>query len=313
MLPISRNRSLHRLSVSLLVLLTRARTPLPMSCLFARSTTTAVYGEYPSPPDCDSIDAYDQNNFWGGFYLSFDTDTIAIILKGLDLNKVKPDFHSNFRNYKVLNYSDKNGFSVFQLTKTDNVNAYTPGYFGLTLIDQNDSDSAGLGTFKVVCKPPKPIWQVGPAMPLDKTFPFYFEGGTFGVETDSGLRWNSGMFKDAPEGIEDAPIVASWNIGNFVQKMGLGKAGHYGAYGTLEEPFYLTDMNNYVLIIEGIVFKDGDGGYKGDEFYLLSTASGEPGVVCPCTAEAFRTKVSFTKGKYSNLKPGSYLLNEDMA
>ena len=94
--------------------------------------------------------------------------------------------------------------------------------------------------------------------------------------------------------------------------MGLGKAGAHGAYGTLEEPSYLMGMNNYVFTIDGIAFKHRDGGYRGDEFFLLSTASGEPGIMCPCKTGAFRTEVSFTIGRYSHLKPGKYLLNEDM-
>ena len=208
----------------------------------------AVYAEQKPVPDCDSIVVYDQNDYWAGINIAFDTNTATIYLKGLDLNKVEPDFHSYFGNYKVLDYRNKQGFSVIQLTKPDYVNAYTPGYFGFHLIDRNDFDSAGLGTFTATCKPltqptspTLPIWQVGPAMPTDPIFSFSFDGGTFGVNAHSGLKWNSGMFKDAPKGIEDAPIVSSSNIGDFVHKVGLGKAGAYGAYGTLEKPFHLMD------------------------------------------------------------------------
>ena len=138
-----------------------------MSCLFVRSTTTTTaFAEYTSAPDCQSIDVYLQNNYWAGMYLAFDTDTANIYLKGLDLNMVKPDLHSGFRNYEILNYSNKNGFSVFRLTKPDYVNANTPGYFGFDLIDQNDFDLAGLGTFTAGCKPltvPPPLKD--PVMP----------------------------------------------------------------------------------------------------------------------------------------------------
>ena len=144
-----------------------------------RSTTTVVYAGKNPAPDCDSIEVYDQNDYWAGINLAFDANTATIYLKGLDLNKVKPDFHGRFGKYKVLDYRNKQGFSVIQLTKPDYVNAYTPGYFGFNLIDRNDFDSAGLGTFTATCnalmRQPtptrQPIRQVGPAMPKDSEKP----------------------------------------------------------------------------------------------------------------------------------------------
>ena len=140
-----------------------------------RSTTTAVYAGKKPAPDCDGIEVYDQNDYWAGISLAFDTKTATLYLKGLDLNKVKPDFSGHFGNYKVLDYRNKQGFSVIQLTKPDYVNAYTPGYFGFHLIDRkNDFDWAGLKTFTATCNPTRqatsprqPIRQVGPAIPKD--------------------------------------------------------------------------------------------------------------------------------------------------
>ena len=141
-------------------------------------TTMAVYAEQKPVADCHSIEVYDQNDYWAGINIAFDTNTATIYLKGLDLNKVEPDFHSYFGKYKVLDFRNKQGFSVIQLNKPDYVNAYTPGYFGFHLIDRNDFDSAGLGTFTATCNPlrqptppRRPIRQVGPAMPKDSKKP----------------------------------------------------------------------------------------------------------------------------------------------
>ena len=178
-LCISPTRPLHLRSVNLLVLLTHTYAHTAFHVLFVvRSTTIAVYPEQKPVTACDSTVVYDQNDYWAGINLAFDTNTATLYLKGLDLNKVKPDFHGRFGNYKVLDYRNKKGFSVIQLTKPDYVNAYTPGYFGFSLIDPNDFDSAGLGTFIATCNPLRQptrsrqlIRQVGPAMPKDSKKP----------------------------------------------------------------------------------------------------------------------------------------------
>ena len=112
------------------------------------------YAKQKRARDCDNVDVYDQTDYWAGITLAFDTNTATIYLEGLDLNKVEPDFHGGFGNYKVLHYASKYAVAIIELTKPNYVNANTPVYFGFNLIDHDDFDSAGLGTFKAGCKPP---------------------------------------------------------------------------------------------------------------------------------------------------------------